>query len=166
MPFAQWHYPFENEKVFAEHYPAEFICEAIDQTRGWFYTLHAISTMVEDSVDDGSQWRATNAPTQHHDVLSPGIVQWEAVTKRPADANHRPRLHAVQGRCHRAHPVDGKFQGRCAGQGRSQAKGRFALAKCGQKGKLPWLVGKTVPIHLDLEELDLMGQVFHAHQFP
>ena len=50
MPFAQWHYPFENREVFARHYPADFICEAIDQTRGWFYTLHAISTMVEDSV--------------------------------------------------------------------------------------------------------------------
>jgi isoleucyl-tRNA synthetase len=50
MPFAQWHYPFENEDVFASHYPADFICEAIDQTRGWFYTLHAISTIVEDSV--------------------------------------------------------------------------------------------------------------------
>ncbi|MGW8369894.1 MAG: isoleucine--tRNA ligase, partial [Gammaproteobacteria bacterium] len=50
MPFAQWHYPFENQDVFASHYPADFICEAIDQTRGWFYTLHAISTIVEDSV--------------------------------------------------------------------------------------------------------------------
>ena len=50
MPFAQWHYPFENEQTFKHHYPADFICEAIDQTRGWFYTLHAISTMVQDSV--------------------------------------------------------------------------------------------------------------------
>jgi isoleucyl-tRNA synthetase len=50
MPFAQWHYPFENRDVFARSFPADFICEAIDQTRGWFYTLHAISTLVEDSV--------------------------------------------------------------------------------------------------------------------
>jgi isoleucyl-tRNA synthetase len=50
MPFAQWHFPFENRDVFARHFPADFICEAIDQTRGWFYTLHAIATMVEDSV--------------------------------------------------------------------------------------------------------------------
>jgi isoleucyl-tRNA synthetase len=50
MPFAQWHYPFENEAAFEKSFPADFICEAIDQTRGWFYTLHAISTMVEDSV--------------------------------------------------------------------------------------------------------------------
>ena len=50
MPFAQWHYPFENEDVFERHFPADFICEAIDQTRGWFYTLHAIATIVEDNV--------------------------------------------------------------------------------------------------------------------
>jgi isoleucyl-tRNA synthetase len=50
MPFAQWHYPFENEQAFREHFPADFIAEAVDQTRGWFYTLHAIATLVEDSV--------------------------------------------------------------------------------------------------------------------
>jgi isoleucyl-tRNA synthetase len=46
MPYAQWHYPFENREVFAKSFPADYICEAIDQTRGWFYTLHAIATMV------------------------------------------------------------------------------------------------------------------------
>jgi isoleucyl-tRNA synthetase len=50
MPYAQWHYPFDNEKAFARSFPADFICEAIDQTRGWFYTLHAIATLVSDSV--------------------------------------------------------------------------------------------------------------------
>ena len=50
MSYAQWHYPFENEDVFEKHFPADFICEAIDQTRGWFYTLHAIATLVSDSV--------------------------------------------------------------------------------------------------------------------
>jgi isoleucyl-tRNA synthetase len=50
MPYAQWHYPFENKNEFEEHFPADYICEAIDQTRGWFYTLHAISTLVSDSV--------------------------------------------------------------------------------------------------------------------
>jgi isoleucyl-tRNA synthetase len=44
MPFAQWHYPFENREKFAANFPADFIAEGIDQTRGWFYTLHAIST--------------------------------------------------------------------------------------------------------------------------
>ena len=46
MPFGQWHYPFENEDVFERRFPADFISEAIDQTRGWFYTLLAISTLV------------------------------------------------------------------------------------------------------------------------
>src|SRR3990167_8570012 len=46
MPYAQWHYPFENEKVFKEQFPAKFISEAIDQTRGWFYTLLAVSTLL------------------------------------------------------------------------------------------------------------------------
>ena len=52
MPYAQWHYPFENkEKIDKnESFPADFIAEGVDQTRGWFYTLHAISTMVFDSV--------------------------------------------------------------------------------------------------------------------
>jgi len=48
MPFAQWHYPFENKEKFDAHYPADFISEAIDQTRGWFYTLLAISSLLFD----------------------------------------------------------------------------------------------------------------------
>lgn len=50
MPFAQFHYPFENQELFKNNYPCDFICEGIDQTRGWFYTLHAIGTMLFDSV--------------------------------------------------------------------------------------------------------------------
>ena len=46
MPFAQWHYPFENKEVFESHFPADFISEAVDQTRGWFYSLLAISTLL------------------------------------------------------------------------------------------------------------------------
>lgn len=46
MPVGQWHYPFENEEIFREQFPADFICEAVDQTRGWFYSLHAISTLL------------------------------------------------------------------------------------------------------------------------
>ncbi len=46
MPFAQWHYPFENEGIFKENFPANFISEAVDQTRGWFYSLLAISTLI------------------------------------------------------------------------------------------------------------------------
>ncbi|MEG2379859.1 MAG: isoleucine--tRNA ligase [Bacilli bacterium] len=47
MPFAQYHYPFENEELFESQFPADFICEGIDQTRGWFYTLMVISTFVK-----------------------------------------------------------------------------------------------------------------------
>ncbi len=50
MPYAQWHYPFENEEKFKENFPADFIAEGVDQTRGWFFTLHAIAAMTEDSV--------------------------------------------------------------------------------------------------------------------
>ena len=50
MPFAQHHYPFENEKLFKEQYPADFISEAVDQTRGWFYSLMAISTLLFDKA--------------------------------------------------------------------------------------------------------------------
>lgn len=50
MPFAQWHYPFENKEAFEASFPADFIAEGVDQTRGWFYTLHAIATLVMDDV--------------------------------------------------------------------------------------------------------------------
>ncbi len=50
MPYAQWHYPFENEEKFKANFPADFISEGVDQTRGWFFTLHAISVMCFDSV--------------------------------------------------------------------------------------------------------------------
>ncbi len=50
MPVAQWHYPFENKEQFESQFPADYICEAVDQTRGWFYTLHAISTLLFDEV--------------------------------------------------------------------------------------------------------------------
>jgi isoleucyl-tRNA synthetase len=50
MPYAQWHYPFENEEIFNKNYPADFIAEGVDQTRGWFFTLHALAVMLFDSV--------------------------------------------------------------------------------------------------------------------
>ncbi len=50
MPYAQWHYPFENKEKFDAAYPADFIAEGVDQTRGWFFTLHAIAVMLFDSV--------------------------------------------------------------------------------------------------------------------
>jgi len=62
MPYAQWHYPFENKREFEQQYPADYISEAVDQTRGWFYSLHAISTMLFDSV-------------AFKNVISPGHIQ-------------------------------------------------------------------------------------------
>ncbi len=50
MPYAQWHYPFENKRIFKQSFPADFISEGVDQTRGWFFTLHAIAAMTQDRV--------------------------------------------------------------------------------------------------------------------
>ena len=53
MPFAQFGYPHRGQELFADRYPADFICEAIDQTRGWFYTLHALATLLQRTEDVG-----------------------------------------------------------------------------------------------------------------
>ncbi|MFN5583579.1 isoleucine--tRNA ligase [Gemmatimonas sp.] len=58
MPFAQWHYPFENQDVVAAQYPADFICEGVDQTRGWFYSLLAIATTLGDALPHNAQDQA------------------------------------------------------------------------------------------------------------
>ncbi|MFA6260739.1 MAG: isoleucine--tRNA ligase [Bacteroidia bacterium] len=50
MPYAQWHWPFENEEIFRKNFPADFIAEGVDQTRGWFFTLHAIAVLLFDSI--------------------------------------------------------------------------------------------------------------------
>ena len=50
MPYAQWHYPFENKEIFQLNFPADFIAEGVDQTRGWFYTLHVLGALLFDSV--------------------------------------------------------------------------------------------------------------------
>lgn len=55
MPYAQWHYPFENQEVFKNNFPADFISEGVDQTRGWFFTLHAIASMLSDEPEFGGQ---------------------------------------------------------------------------------------------------------------
>ncbi|WP_322817744.1 isoleucine--tRNA ligase [Tepidiforma sp.] len=59
MPYAQWHFPFEHEQEFRRHFPADFICEAIDQTRGWFYTLHAEATLLHatGAIPEGIAYR-------------------------------------------------------------------------------------------------------------
>ena len=50
MPYAQWHWPFENEEIFKQNFPADFIAEGVDQTRGWFFTLHTIATLLFDDI--------------------------------------------------------------------------------------------------------------------
>ncbi len=90
MPSSQWHYPFENEAEFKQHFPADYICEAVDQTRGWFYSLHAISTLLFDTncyknviclghiLDaDGKKMSKTRGT-----FVSP----WEVIDKHGADA--------------------------------------------------------------------------------
>jgi isoleucyl-tRNA synthetase len=52
MPYAQHHFPFENKELFAKSYPADFIAEGVDQTRGWFYTLHALGSLLKESVEE------------------------------------------------------------------------------------------------------------------
>ena len=91
MPYAQLHYPFENEEVFAAGFPAEFIAEGLDQTRGWFYTLLAVSTAVFDKpaykrclslglilVQHGHcplvSWSLSSTPHSDHMILVPPVT--------------------------------------------------------------------------------------------
>jgi isoleucyl-tRNA synthetase len=93
MPFAQWHYPFENKEVFERNFPADFIAEGVDQTRGWFYTLHALAVMVMDDVayknvvvnglvlaEDGEKMSKTKGnavdPFQTIERYGADIVRW------------------------------------------------------------------------------------------
>ncbi len=90
MPFAQWHYPFENKEVFEARFPADFISEAIDQTRGWFYSLIAISTLVfgqspyKNCLVMGHVQDAEGRKMSKHigNVVDP----WEVLDKQGADA--------------------------------------------------------------------------------
>jgi isoleucyl-tRNA synthetase len=90
MPVAQWHYPFENQAKFKSQFPADYICEAVDQTRGWFYSLHAISTLLFEQEcfknviclglildGDGQKMSKTKG-----NVVDP----WEVINENGADA--------------------------------------------------------------------------------
>lgn len=76
MPYAQWHYPFENKEIFEKNYPADFIAEGVDQTRGWFFTLHAIAVMLSESSDDikAVNKKAGNGGVSFKNVISNGLV--------------------------------------------------------------------------------------------
>ena len=90
MPYAQWHYPFENEPQWQRHFPADFICEGLDQTRGWFYSLIAISSML----GDGPSYRnvvvnglVLDAEGQKMSKSRGNVVDpWEAIERFGADA--------------------------------------------------------------------------------
>ncbi len=76
MPYAQWHYPFENKEIFEKNYPADFIAEGVDQTRGWFFTLHAISVMLSESSDEikAVNKKVGNGGVSFKNVISNGLV--------------------------------------------------------------------------------------------
>jgi len=76
MPYAQWHYPFENKEVFEKSYPADFIAEGVDQTRGWFFTLHAIAAMLSESSDEikSVNQKVNNGGVAFKNVISNGLV--------------------------------------------------------------------------------------------
>ncbi len=111
MPFAQFHYPFENKEWFDKHFPADFICEGIDQTRGWFYTLHAISTMlfgkvayknilVNELILDKNGFKMSKSkgngvdPFELFDTFGADITRWYLVTTSPP---WKPTLYDREG---------------------------------------------------------------------
>jgi isoleucyl-tRNA synthetase len=76
MPYAQWHFPFENAAEFESSYPADFIAEGVDQTRGWFFTLHAIAVMLSESSEEikAINERIGNPGVAFKNVISNGLV--------------------------------------------------------------------------------------------
>jgi len=76
MPYAQWHFPFENKEEFENAYPADFIAEGVDQTRGWFFTLHAIAVMLSESSDEikAINNHVNNLGVAYKNVVSNGLV--------------------------------------------------------------------------------------------
>jgi len=90
MPFAQWHYPFENKEIFDSQFPADFISEAIDQTRGWFYSLMAISTLLFDQSPYKNVIVLGHVLDQHGQKMSKHIGNvvdpWLVLNEQGADA--------------------------------------------------------------------------------
>lgn len=76
MPYAQWHYPFENKEIFEKAYPADYIAEGVDQTRGWFFTLHAIAVMLSESSEEikAVNKKVGNGGVSFKNVISNGLV--------------------------------------------------------------------------------------------
>jgi isoleucyl-tRNA synthetase len=112
MPIAQWGYPHENQEAFKNQYPADYICEAIDQTRGWFYSLHAISTLLNESVayknviclghildGDGKKMSKSKgnavAPWDVIDLFGADVFRWYMFTAGPPGDSRRFSLELV-----------------------------------------------------------------------
>ena len=76
MPYAQWHYPFENQEQFKNAYPADFIAEGVDQTRGWFFTLHALAVLLSETSDEikAVNLAVGNKGIAFKNVVSNGLV--------------------------------------------------------------------------------------------
>ncbi len=106
MPLAQWHYPFENQARWEEQAQADYICEAIDQTRGWFYTLHAVSTLLFDRpafknviclghilAEDGSKMSKSKGnvvnPWEMMDSYGADATRWYMYTASPPGNSRR-----------------------------------------------------------------------------
>jgi isoleucyl-tRNA synthetase len=113
MPVAQWHYPFENDQQFSDQFPADFICEAIDQTRGWFYTLHAVSTLLFDQpcfknviclghivAEDGSKMSKSRGnvvnPWSVLDVHGADATRWYMLAASPPGNTRRFSANLVK----------------------------------------------------------------------
>ena len=113
MPFAQWHYPFENKEWFEQRHPADFICEAIDQTRGWFFSLLAESTLLFDEpayrnviclghvVDrDGKKMSKSRGniiePSTVFDQFGADPVRWYFFTSVTAGSEYRVSTDVIQ----------------------------------------------------------------------
>ncbi|MFK7983326.1 MAG: DUF5915 domain-containing protein, partial [Saprospiraceae bacterium] len=116
MPYAQWHYPFENEQKFKTNFPADFIAEGVDQTRGWFYTLHAIGTMVFDQVAFKNVVSNGLVLDKHGKKMSKrwgnAVEPFEALATHGADANRWYMIAASQPWDNLKYDIDGVVETR------------------------------------------------------
>jgi isoleucyl-tRNA synthetase len=116
MPYAQWHYPFENQEKWKINFPADFIAEGVDQTRGWFYTLHAIGTMVFDSVAFKNVVSNGLVLDKHGKKMSKrwgnAVDPFDALATHGADANRWYMIAASQPWDNLKYDIDGVVETR------------------------------------------------------
>ena len=92
MPYAQWHYPFENRDIFEKNYPADFIAEGVDQTRGWFFTLHAIAVLINES---SSEIQAVNKKTGNPGVAFKNVISNGLILDKAGNKMSKSKGNAV-----------------------------------------------------------------------